>query len=345
MAKRIEWIDYFKGIGILLVVYGHVIVGLQGSNTISQHNPYNISNIIIYGFHMPLFFFASGIFADKWAKNTFLLAVKQKLTTIIYPYFIWVMITGSFMSIASKFTNNHQSWSELLKSPVHPFSIYWYLYCLFFLFILYYFSKRVMSLNVIMIFSIIYYISSPFLNFWILSDVGKYFVFFVLGIYVYNKKGINIFGKLNNKNILIHTIASAIIFAIVSFIYVYSYFLLSEYPVHIIYLIISISGIGFTLFISVLLSRVKKLIVIKYFGKISLVIYVSHLIPQAGARIIIMKFGGIKNASLHIIIGTVIGMVIPIIIYEVSKKKNLYPVLFGYKLKEKEYSDLNNMRI
>lgn len=44
--NRIAWIDVAKGIGILLVVFGHLHIGLAVG--------------IIYTFHMPLFFFLSG---------------------------------------------------------------------------------------------------------------------------------------------------------------------------------------------------------------------------------------------------------------------------------------------
>ena len=51
--QRDAVVDIAKGIGILLVVYGHL------------HNPINT---FIYAFHMPLFFFLSGFFIKnvKW---------------------------------------------------------------------------------------------------------------------------------------------------------------------------------------------------------------------------------------------------------------------------------------
>lgn len=59
MVKRIEYLDVAKGIGILLVVFGHVI----SKDTVAWN--------FIYGFHMPFFVFCSGIFYKKnrWKKN------------------------------------------------------------------------------------------------------------------------------------------------------------------------------------------------------------------------------------------------------------------------------------
>ena len=52
MSKRIEWIDRAKGIGIILVILGHSIF-------------LEIFKILIYSFHMPLFFSYQGISARR----------------------------------------------------------------------------------------------------------------------------------------------------------------------------------------------------------------------------------------------------------------------------------------
>ena len=53
MRKRIDFIDYSKGLGIFFVVFGHVYCGN------------NIVTNWIYSFHMPLFFILSGFLLIK----------------------------------------------------------------------------------------------------------------------------------------------------------------------------------------------------------------------------------------------------------------------------------------
>lgn len=48
-GKRIEWLDVAKGLEIICVVYGYTIFKDE------------LWRIWIYSFHMPLFFFLSGI--------------------------------------------------------------------------------------------------------------------------------------------------------------------------------------------------------------------------------------------------------------------------------------------
>ena len=58
---RINWIDYAKGIGIILVVGIDMIRGLS-----TQISPsfFYISDTFVYGFHMPLFFLMAGLFEN-----------------------------------------------------------------------------------------------------------------------------------------------------------------------------------------------------------------------------------------------------------------------------------------
>ncbi len=49
-SKRLDFIDIAKGIGIILVVTGHLLPVAAGLH------------VLIYSFHMPLFFFLSGFF-------------------------------------------------------------------------------------------------------------------------------------------------------------------------------------------------------------------------------------------------------------------------------------------
>jgi fucose 4-O-acetylase-like acetyltransferase len=80
MAKeRVNWIDYAKGIGIILVVIGHGWV----SDT-------SMLSIWIYSFHMPLFFIISGmLIKDNTLKLPTWQIVKKYAKSILLPYYIF----------------------------------------------------------------------------------------------------------------------------------------------------------------------------------------------------------------------------------------------------------------
>ena len=86
ISKRIEYIDIAKGIGILLVVFGHVV---WGGNYPMPHAGF-ISNLI-YSFHMPLFFIISGM-CIKESKVLDKQTVRKMALAYLIPYAIWTIL-------------------------------------------------------------------------------------------------------------------------------------------------------------------------------------------------------------------------------------------------------------
>lgn len=79
--KRIEYIDILKGIGIILVVLGHV----------TQNKPLFQ---FIYAFHMPLFFFVAGLFL----RNKFGF-IKSHARSLMIPYFSFGFISYAYWTL------------------------------------------------------------------------------------------------------------------------------------------------------------------------------------------------------------------------------------------------------
>ncbi len=73
--KRIDWIDTLRGIGMFLVIWGHVF----------PTNKWRIRRYI-YSFHMPLFFFISGLTFKDSDKLSFKDYLKKRIKGLIIPY-------------------------------------------------------------------------------------------------------------------------------------------------------------------------------------------------------------------------------------------------------------------
>ena len=104
-APRSMLIDVVRGMAISLVAMGHTNQGIVhrgwwGASTVGWR-----LNIIIYAFHMPAFFFVSGIFlrpsADKRGPRRFTL---ERIRTLIYPYVLWSLISAGSVAVLSHFT-------------------------------------------------------------------------------------------------------------------------------------------------------------------------------------------------------------------------------------------------
>lgn len=95
MRQRVEWIDGAKGLGIFLVVLGHALA------------PGGLMPAVIWTFHMPLFFFLSGLTSRPWTAGSFG-SVAKSLKNLAIPYlffsviaiFLWQTLRGD-MSLTS----------------------------------------------------------------------------------------------------------------------------------------------------------------------------------------------------------------------------------------------------
>ena len=73
MGKRIDYLDYSKGIAIILVVLGHIF---NGGNI----------KTYIYSFHIPLFFIISGYLFNYSNINSFNEFISKKTKVYLIPY-------------------------------------------------------------------------------------------------------------------------------------------------------------------------------------------------------------------------------------------------------------------
>ncbi|MGX7112131.1 acyltransferase family protein [Gemella cuniculi] len=76
MSNRIRYIDMSKGFAIILVILGHMM-----------YTPSKLK-VLLYIFHIPLFFFLSGYTFSVKKYTSFFVFFKKKLQTIIFPYFL-----------------------------------------------------------------------------------------------------------------------------------------------------------------------------------------------------------------------------------------------------------------
>lgn len=112
MLQRIDYLDIAKGFGIIFVILGHCMLGHNSS----LHS-------VLYSFHMPLFFFISGIcFSGKYSFVS--LAVKR-FRQMILPT-IWFSLISVLVVEGLNLDVKWWDWSKHL-----PFAL-WFLPILYF---------------------------------------------------------------------------------------------------------------------------------------------------------------------------------------------------------------------
>lgn len=138
MGKRIEWIDTAKGIGLILVILGHL------------HIPFMTT--WIYLFHMPLFFFLSGL-VYSGGKYTWKQYLIKKAKSLLVPYVTYGFIILLFYTIVNSIigveNSLYGSTREMFKNLIiqEHFWTIWFLTALFLVEIIYYFLNKICSAN------------------------------------------------------------------------------------------------------------------------------------------------------------------------------------------------------
>ena len=331
VQRRLDWVDIAKGIGILLVIYGHVQQGIYLSGMDARY--FMHAENIIYSFHMQLFFFLSGIFVERsMSKGTDVL-IWDKVKVILYPYFLWSLLHGSIQVILSPYTNDKLTGNALLQIAYKPIAHFWFLQALFLSYIIYAVLRTFLPISILFIVALAMYIGKFFVDPSIINDVLRMFVFFVAGsmfALIVHKVRDNI-----NGGALFATIVIFIAFQVTLF-----YFRLSEYPLA--KFIAAFVGIIFVVYLSLYIQDKKTFVIIKRIGFLAMPIYLAHAMGSAGMRIVLSRAFQVHDIALHIIMGCLAGLTFPILLYALMKKLK-FPYIFTIS-KESTLSQSINAR-
>lgn len=137
-GKRIEWIDTAKGIGLILVILGHLKTDYLST--------------WIYTFHMPLFFFLSGV-VFSGAKYSFKEFLLKRIKSLVIPYFSLGIVIWLFYAVVNIFVGQdnglYGSNLEMLKNFIvqEHFWTVWFLACLFLTEMLYFILVKYLGRN------------------------------------------------------------------------------------------------------------------------------------------------------------------------------------------------------
>jgi len=281
MKGRVKWVDIAKGIAVSLVVYGHF-----GTSEAAKS--------VIYAFHIPLFFFLSGLFFSFDKFPSYKLFLKKRSVQLLIPYLFFNFITYLlWLFIGRKFGSD-------ISSNIHPLKpilgiLYgnasnlphnvplWFLTCLFSVENLYFFIFRktrkqqhfFLLLIIVAIAFINYKLNHVFRLPWGIDIALSMLLFYGLGV--------NLKSEFLEKN---RNKASLSGLLIISFFVVLIIARLNgkievsdNYFGNYIYFVLgALAGIIFIVSLSMLIAQVKlKYSLLSFLGRNSLIIFGLHL--------------------------------------------------------------------
>lgn len=130
---RSNIVDIVRGIAIILVAYGHTAQGMVHRGWWGGPGA-SFSHSFVYSFHMPAFFFVSGLFVmGSIAKRGASGFTADKLRTILYPYVLFAIISAACEPLIGrfKFETKPFRWNVFLMNLADG-QASWFLFVLFF---------------------------------------------------------------------------------------------------------------------------------------------------------------------------------------------------------------------
>lgn len=308
--------DIAKGVGIILVVIGHAWRGLENAALINDAWLFSLVDRLIYNFHMPLFFMLSGMIFQDWALRA---APKEaaisRVTRLLWPLFLWSYVFSATRLAAGDLANAKMSGIESLAFfPLPPRDHFWFLWALF--------------LQQLAILALIRFVTGPLSG----PTWAALAAVTVLGS-SFTPVGLNdwTFGALTYAGAFLTGLAlgqtrwrpagpAAFLIAAAVFVglQVYSF----QVPDNLLtrqLLGIALSLAALAMIYVVTTGSVTRTTrLLAFLGVSSMGIYLAHTIFSAGTRAVLGKIT--TDLSLHMILGTLAGIIGPLIIYVIIRR-------------------------
>ncbi|GEM_PF-2587003 len=322
--------DYAKMFGIVLVVWGHTVRGLMNAGILPEDSIFWVNlDRAIYLFHMPLFFFLSGMFIQQTLNKLALIDFfKRNILIFILPLIFWSYTQSGIQYLASSNVNVERSLQYVLFAPFPPKQQFWFLWSLF---LISCFSALLiktgrgkailtsLAIVVMVIMSVGEQSGMELLSYKMAgSTFGEalfFFPFFVLGM-------------LSSATVVVKSktgfIQAFLLFLIAVVLYLLSYqesnaiyYLFSVICVYSSYQCIAFIGEAIEKRLTqssqkkALLTSLHRFFI--FIGMNSFIIYLAHIIPEAGIRVVLLKLG-VTDALLHIVAGNLAGLLLPLLL-------------------------------
>jgi fucose 4-O-acetylase-like acetyltransferase len=345
--NRNPWIDYARGICILLVVYRHVFEGLANVGVGSNSYPVlKYFNIFFFSFRMPLFFIVSGIFlASSLMRKSVGGYVNNRFQTIFYPLMIWGIIQVSLQLGFADYVNAKRTPMDYLNLIIDPRRIeqFWYLNALFFVSVLYAiitwyakFKPVQQLVTGLFFYFIAAYCQMNNIQMGFLTDVLFFYVFFAIGDVVsdmiLNDKNYKLLSSYRSMLLLLPVfVALQHYFTTLNLAHGDDYYIQFQRPE--LYIITALVGCAFIMNVSFVLQKLNIFRYLRVLGYHSLYIYAMHLMITAGFRVLLVRVLGIENVPVIMIISIAGGVLLPVIFYNLAEKAGLW-WLFTMKRKK-----------
>lgn len=310
-TERIAWVDYSKGICIVLVVMMHSTLGVgnaMGGEGFMHH-------VVAFAlpFRMPDFFLISGLFLSRVIDRDWRTYLDRKVVHFAYFYILWLLIQGAFRWPGVAMTDGPVAVVEqFLLALIEPFGTLWFIYLLPVFFVAAKLMRNVPPVLVLAVGTALQ-MASIHTGWTVIDESAERFVFFAIGwyaaplIFAYTDRVSQNIG-LAAVGLVIWAIANATLV----------HFEIAMLPG--VSFVLGLIGAGAVITTGVLLSRYRLAEALRYAGENSIVVYLAFFLPMVVTRLVLLKTGVITDIGWVSLIVTTVAVVTPLLLHLVVKK-------------------------
>lgn len=307
--ERVDWVDYAKGICIVMVVMMHSVLGVEAAagQTGFMHG------LVAFAkpFRMPDFFVLSGLFLAVVIDRDWRTYLDRKVVHFAYFYLLWVTIQFGFKapSFAAESSWQHVGYLYL-ESFVEPFGTLWFIYLLPVFFVV---TKLTRSAPPLAIFAAAAALETLHVatGWTVIDEFCARFVYFFAGYWLASIV-FALSDRARARPVL--AIAGLLTWALVNGALVQSGY--SEWPI--VSLALGLAGAGAIIVTGTLLARMQWLNFLRYCGEHSIVIYLAFFLPMAATRALLLKTGIIADIGMVSLMVTVAGVAGALLIWRLA---------------------------
>jgi uncharacterized membrane protein YcfT len=308
---RVDWVDYAKGICIIMVVMMHSVLGVElaAGKTGFMH----VLVAFAKPFRMPDFFLISGLFLPVVIDRDWRTYLDRKVVHFAYFYLLWVTIQFGFKAPAFAAESNWTQTGLLyLESFIEPFGTLWFIYLLPIFFLV---TKATRPMSPLAIWGIAALLETAHIvtGWTAIDEFCARFVYFYSG-YLFADYVFALSDRARARPLL--ALSALALWAIIDGGLVMSGY--SEWPL--ISLILGLAGACAIITIATLLARAHWLAFLRFCGEHSIVIYLAFFLPMAATRTLLLRAGPFHDVGTIGLIVTLAGVVGALVLWRIALK-------------------------
>ncbi len=313
--SRIDWVDYSKGICIILVVMMHSTLGVEKASGITSWLHYFID--WARPFRMPDFFLISGLFLSSRIDRPWRGFIDGKVLHFMYFYILWMsiqLLTKAYGIYSEQGAN--AVLSAYAMGFLQPFGTLWFIYVLAIFFPV---TKMLRGVPPLLVFAGAAALEiAPIDTGWMLIDeFSSRYVYFFVGYWL--AKPIFEFAKLMMSQSASFLVAALIIWGVGNYEMVH----LGYAAAPGVSLVLGFIGACAVITSGVVLFKTGLAGAVRYCGENSIVIYLSFFLFMAGARTAMLKFLPTMDLGEVSLLVTTIGVAGPVFLFWCTRNTSL----------------------